>query len=63
MIRQGLTGVFDVHLELPPGILDSPDVSGPSIFTVLQDQLGLRLESDKAPSQVLFIDHIERPEN
>jgi len=33
----------------------------PSIFTALQEQLGLKLESGRAPLQTLVIDHIERP--
>jgi uncharacterized protein (TIGR03435 family) len=37
------------------------DSSRPSIFTALQDQLGLRLESIKGPVDVLVIDHIEEP--
>ena len=73
--KTGFTGTFDVHLEfspegtafgagglgppggLPPGV----DTSGPSIFTVLQDQLGLKLESQKGPGQILVIDHAEKP--
>jgi uncharacterized protein (TIGR03435 family) len=43
--------------ELPP----PPDPNGPSIFTALQEQLGLRLESQKAPVEFLVIDHVERP--
>jgi uncharacterized protein (TIGR03435 family) len=35
--------------------------SGPSIFEAIQDQLGLKLESRKAPVEVLLIDHVERP--
>lgn len=37
------------------------DSSGPSLFTALQEQLGLELVSTKAPVDVLVIDHIERP--
>jgi uncharacterized protein (TIGR03435 family) len=38
-----------------------PESSGPSIFTALQEQLGLKLESQKAPTDVLVIQHVERP--
>ena len=38
-----------------------PDSSGPSIFTVIQEQLGLKLESTKGPVDILIIDHVERP--
>ena len=38
-----------------------PDSSGPSFFTALQEQVGLKLESTKGPVDVIVIDHIERP--
>jgi len=66
----GLTGAYDVHLKwaidsvsAPAGPNTTPasDVTGPSIFTALREQLGLKLESAKGPVEVLVIDHIERP--
>lgn len=37
------------------------DTARPSIFTALQQQLGLKVESAKVPVDVLVIDHIEQP--
>jgi uncharacterized protein (TIGR03435 family) len=34
---------------------------GPSLFTALEEQLGLRLESQKGPVEILVIDHVEMP--
>ena len=69
--RTGLTGNFDVELQWMPDLLplggDSstnpapPPPDGPSLFTALQEQLGLKLESTKGPVDVLVIDHVEKP--
>lgn len=70
--RTGLNGSFDIDLSFtpermpqgppPPGAPPlNIDPNGPSLFTALQEQLGLKLESEKAPVEVLVIDHVERP--
>jgi uncharacterized protein (TIGR03435 family) len=56
--KTGLTAAFDAfHLEYALGMSDT----GPSIFTALQERLGLKLESTKGPVEVLVIDHLEKP--
>lgn len=57
--RTGLTGSFDLELQWSPE--QSADTSGPSIFTALQEQLGLKLESTRGPVEVLVIDRVEQP--
>jgi bla regulator protein blaR1 len=62
--KTGLTGNFDFTLQWTPEESEgppSPDSSGPSIFTAIQEQLGLKLESQKAPVEILVIDHVEKP--
>jgi uncharacterized protein (TIGR03435 family) len=70
--KTGLTGIYDFALQIGeeghdspasgPDANASPDTStGPSIFTALQEQLGLKLESEKGPVQVLVVDHMEMP--
>ena len=38
-----------------------PDPAGPTIFTAVQEQLGLRLESTKGPVESIVVEHVERP--
>jgi uncharacterized protein (TIGR03435 family) len=63
--RTGLSGLFDFDLEFSAEGRDvgAATVPGdpPSIFTALQEQLGLRLESTPAPVEVFVIDKVERP--
>jgi uncharacterized protein (TIGR03435 family) len=60
-----LTGRYDFQLtwasQTTAADANSRDVSGPSIFTAVSEQLGLRLEPRKGPIPVLVIDHIEAP--
>jgi uncharacterized protein (TIGR03435 family) len=57
--RTGLTGLFDFELKWAQD--PTADTAVPSIFTALQEQLGLKLESTRGPVDVLVIDHVERP--
>jgi uncharacterized protein (TIGR03435 family) len=60
--RTGLTGYFDVNLEwTADDIQAASDGTGPSIFTAVQDQLGLKLESQKGPVEILVVERAERP--
>lgn len=61
--KTGLTGTYDIKLEATPEfrINRSSDPDDISVFSAVQEQLGLKLESTKGPVQVLVIDHIERP--
>lgn len=56
--RTGVSGVFDVDLKWAS---DSDTDAGPSLFTAVQEQLGLKLEARKSPIEVLVISHINRP--
>jgi uncharacterized protein (TIGR03435 family) len=75
--RTGLTGNYDFELTWtpdsmpprPPGAGDGPpqfngvavDPNGPSLFTAVQEQLGLKLDSQRGPVQMLVIDRAEKP--
>jgi uncharacterized protein (TIGR03435 family) len=68
--KTGLTGNYDLELKWTPeraaaasadnGQTDDQS-SASSLFTALQEQLGLKLQSSKGPVQTLVIDHVEMP--
>ncbi len=61
--KTGLTGRYDFELHWTPDDTpaDSPLAGGPSIFTAVEEQLGLKLQPAKAPVDVLVIDSAKRP--
>jgi len=67
--QTGLSGVFDFTLEwvpeidgpLPPGVEAHPDPAGLTFMEAVNEQLGLKLQSQKGPVDVLVVDHVERP--
>jgi uncharacterized protein (TIGR03435 family) len=75
--KTGLTGNYDLEMtwtpdqmpgggpagQPPPGAPAFPpfDPNGPSIFTALQEQLGLKLDSQRGPVDVMVIDSVDRP--
>ncbi|HVW07678.1 MAG TPA: TIGR03435 family protein [Bryobacteraceae bacterium] len=61
--QTGLTGKYDIHLEatLYFRINNNPQPDDLSIFDAIQQQLGLRLEAQKMPMEVLVVDHVEKP--
>jgi uncharacterized protein (TIGR03435 family) len=73
--KTGLAGKYDFKLEWsldanknPAAIAATganspaaPDPTGPSLFSACQEQLGLRLEAQKALAETLVIDHVARP--
>lgn len=61
--KTGLSGKFDFTLNWTPdgGTGSTSSDTGLSLFTALQEQLGIRLEATKAPVDVIVIDHVEMP--
>jgi uncharacterized protein (TIGR03435 family) len=55
--QTGIAGTFDFSLTYTT---DDPADTGPSIFTALQEQLGLKLEPQKSQIEFLVVDHAER---
>lgn len=68
--KTGISGRFDFDFEFAidqstpgfvPNAAPADPAGGESVFTAVQDQFGLKLESTKGPGEVLVIDHVERP--
>lgn len=72
--KTGIAGNYDFKLDWtpapgqmvpPPGpeneTLPAPDPSGPSIFTAIEEQLGLKLQATKGPVEVIVVDRVEKP--
>ena len=61
--KTGLKGKYDLTLTWSPddGSAAASDSSAPSLFTALQEQLGLRLQPAKGPVETLVVDHVEMP--
>jgi uncharacterized protein (TIGR03435 family) len=60
--KTGLTGKYDFTLEFAPAARAATDETGrPSVFTALEEQIGLKLVPAKEPVDVLVIDSIEQP--
>jgi uncharacterized protein (TIGR03435 family) len=72
--RTGLNGTFDVSLQWaislrggpsgptdPDTVSTAPDITGPSIFTAVREQLGLKLDRATGPVRVMVVDNLEKP--
>jgi len=68
--QTGIQGRYDITLKWTPenglpdkvnGASSAEETNGPSIFTAVQEQLGLRLETQKGPVGVLVVDRVEMP--
>jgi len=63
----GIEGEFDISLEWTPDVAGpepegTPSPAGPSIYTAVQEQLGLKLETRNVPLEYLVIEHVEKPD-
>jgi uncharacterized protein (TIGR03435 family) len=67
-LKGGYDFILKFTRDLPPGIPEGAnlngapiDTSGPNIFEALRQQLGLRLEAQKGPVEIMVVDHVEKP--
>lgn len=60
--KTGLAGNYDVAMKWSSDTVPSSEANaGPSIYTALQEQLGLKLRATKGPVETLVVDHVEMP--
>ena len=59
--KTGLTDRFDLTLRWTPDDAVASATDPPTLFTAIQEQLGLKLEAAKEPVSVIVIDHVEQP--
>lgn len=61
--KTGLTGTYDYRIEAAPWfrMINNPQLGDISVFDAVQEQLGLKLEPQKAMVEILVVDHIEKP--
>ncbi len=67
--KTGLTGKYDLVIDFVPqlngpqplGGDPQPDASGPTFLEALKEQLGLKLEPQTGPVDILVVDHAEEP--
>jgi uncharacterized protein (TIGR03435 family) len=63
--KTGIPGEFDFTLDSPDINMGrggpQEDVPGPSLFTAIQEKLGLKLEPSRGPIDILIVDHAEKP--
>jgi uncharacterized protein (TIGR03435 family) len=59
----GLNGPFDMMLRWTPdtGMAQAPPDAPPPLFVALQEQMGLKLQARKGTTEVIVVDHLERP--
>lgn len=68
--KTGLTNSFNIHIAWspdqflamqPPPDVQPQDTTGPSIFTVFREQLGIELKGQRAPVEIFVVEHAEKP--
>jgi uncharacterized protein (TIGR03435 family) len=59
--KTGLSGNYDIELKWTPDDQQGTPDAGPTLFTALEEQLGLKLVPAKGPVDTFVVDHVEKP--